>query len=343
MMTGRERVTATLTFNKPDRPPRDLWTLPYILLFRKDELDALREMYPIDISPVYRTPDHLEKYKQNAAQIGSYTDDWGSVWHVSEPGVSGEVRAPALADWADLATFKLPRHLICNQDLAYINRCCETTDKFTLSDRNIRPFERLQFLRGTEALFIDIAYGTREFRKLLDMVHEFYLEDIANWCKTSVDGIGMMDDWGSNQNLLVSPRTWRALFKPLYKDYCDLIHAAGKFAFIHSDGNISAIFADLIEVGMDAINSQLFVMDIEELASRYKGKVTFWGEIDRQHVLPFGTTEDVREAVLRVRRALDDGTGGVIAQCEWGKDNSKENIEAVFRSWAEPLSGGSSK
>ena len=62
---------------------------------------------------------------------------------------------------------------------------------------------------------------------------------------------------------------------------------------------------------------------------------TFWGEIDRQHVLPFGTTDDVREAVMRVRRALDDGTGSLIVQCEWGKDNTKENIEAVFRSWSE--------
>jgi hypothetical protein len=88
---------------------------------------------------------------------------------------------------------------------------------------------------------------------------------------------------------------------------------------------------------MDAINSQLFVMDIEELAHLYKGKITFWGEIDRQHVLPFGTTEEVRAAVMRVRRALDDGRGGVIAQCAWGKDDPKESIETVFRSWSEPI------
>ena len=62
-------------------------------------------------------------------------------------------------------------------------------------------------------------------------------------------------------------------------------------------------------------------MDIESLAEKYKGKVTFWGEIDRQHVLPFGTPDDVREAVTRVRRALDDGNGGLIGQCEWGKDD----------------------
>lgn len=60
------------------------------------------------------------------------------------------------------------------------------------------------------------------------------------------------------------------------------------------------------------------------------GKITFWAEIDRQHVLPFGTAEDVGNAVRRVHNALGDRRGGFIAQCEWGKDNSRENIEAVF-------------
>jgi uroporphyrinogen decarboxylase len=105
--------------------------------------------------------------------------------------------------------------------------------------------------------------------------------------------------------------------------------------FFHSDGHIAAIYGDLIEIGVNALNSQLFCMDIEDLARKYKGQITFWGEIDRQHVMPFGTTDDVRNAVRRVRNALDDGTGGVIAQCEWGKDNSKENVEAVFKEWWE--------
>jgi hypothetical protein len=77
-------------------------------------------------------------------------------------------------------------------------------------------------------------------------------------------------------------------------------------------------------------------MDIEDIARRCKGKLTFWGEICRQQILPFGTVDEVREAVRRVRRALDDGTGGLIAQCEWGKHNPAENIHAVFEAWEEP-------
>jgi hypothetical protein len=45
----------------------------------------------------------------------------------------------------------------------------------------------------------------------------------------------------------------------------------------------------------------------------------------------------VRAAVSRVRRAFDDGQGGLIAQCEWGNDTPRENIEAVFQAWLEPI------
>jgi hypothetical protein len=80
--------------------------------------------------------------------------------------------------------------------------------------------------------------------------------------------------------------------------------------------------------------AQLFCMDIEELGRKYRGKVTFWGEIDRQHVLPFGTEEDVKRAVSRLKSALGGEDGGVIAQCEWGKLNPARNIEEVYRAWS---------
>ncbi len=50
----------------------------------------------------------------------------------------------------------------------------------------------------------------------------------------------------------------------------------------------------------------------------------------------FLSPDEVREAVMRIRNALDDGAGGVIGQCEWGKDNPRENVEAVFDARLEP-------
>ena len=332
-----------MTFAASDRVPRDLWALPYVSLFRKEDLDAVLQRYPSDIGRSELSPGSSDQDIGRFSEAGSYVDEWGSVWRVGEPGVVGEVKQPALADWSTLKDFQPPWSLIRGRDMDYVNRSCDQSDQFMLSDVCARPFERLQFLRGSENLFLDLAYGSEEIRKLLEMIHAFYLEDVAWWARSSVDGIVLMDDWGTNRALLIDPEMWRSIFKPLYREYCDIIHRAGKYAFFHSDGHISAIYEDLIEVGMDAINSQLFCMDIEELGRQYKGRVTFWGEIDRQHVLPFGTPEDVREAVLRVHRALDTGSGGVIAQCEWGKENPRENVEAVFASWLQMLRLGAGK
>ena len=190
-------------------------------------------------------------------------------------------------------------------------------------------------MRGTENLYLDLAYGSAEIRSLMAMVHEYYCEDVTRWAASEVDAVALMDDWGSNTSLLINPEMWRELFLPMYKDYCDIVRKAGKFVFFHSDGNIEAIYGDLIAAGVHALNSQLFCMDIEGLGQRHRGRITFWGEIDRQQVLPYGTKADVREAVQRVKRALYDPRGGVIAQCEWGKDNSRENIESVFSAWLE--------
>lgn len=336
-MTGRDRVKACLTFNKPDRTPRDLWALPWVTLFEKEKFDEIIKKYPIDFAASQLSPGWSDEVVKKTAQKGNYTDDWGSVWYVGEPGVIGEVKKPAIENWSKLKNFKPPYYLIKNRDIHFINKSYEETDKFVLSDVTARPFERLQFLRGTENLFLDIGYDLPEFYKLLKMVHEFYLADIENWCKTNVDGIFFMDDLGTSRAPLINPEFWRKTFKPLYKEYCEIIHSAGKFAFFHTDGNTETIFGDFIEVGIDAINSQLFAMDIEDLAKKYKGKITFWGELDRQNILPFGSTDDIKKAVLRVRKALEDGNGGVIAQCEWGKSNPIENIEAVFKAWEEKI------
>ena len=123
------------------------------------------------------------------------------------------------------------------------------------------------------------------------------------------------------------------MFKPLYKEYCDLVHSYGKFIFMHSDGFIHDIYPDLIEVGVDALNSQLFCMDIEFLKETAKGKITFWGEIDRQHVLPSNNPQDGRDAVRKVAEHLYDPAGGIIAQLEFGLGANPDTVIAVFEEW----------
>ena len=100
---------------------------------------------------------------------------------------------------------------------------------------------------------------------------------------------------------------------------------------MHSDGYILDIIDDLIELGLDALNSQIFCMGVDNL-SPFQGRLTFWGEIDRQHLLPHGTTQDIADAVNQVYQTLYQN-GGVIAQCEFGAGANPDNVAQVFKTW----------
>jgi len=340
MMTSRERVRRTLTFQSPDRAPRDLWWLPGVEMFRKAELDAMLDRFPSDFTSPEFKYGQAERAGGTPYVVGTYTDEWGCPRTTASPGIAGQVKDPPLADWAALDHLRPPYEILDNADFSRVNASCAATDKLVKAGTGygttVRPFERMQFLRGTENLLMDLAWGVQEIYRLRGLVHEFFVRELELWVKTDVDCIPFMDDWGAQDRLLVSPQMWREFFKPVYADYCCIVHDAGKFVFFHSDGYIFDLIPDLIEVGVDALNAQLFCMDIEQIGKRFKGKITFWGEIDRQWVLPFGSEDDVRAAVRRVRAALDDGRGGVIAQCEWGNDVPKENVAAVFEAWMEP-------
>ncbi len=335
-MESRERVIRALRFQRPDRAPRDLWLLPGVTLFRQEQVRAVQARFPSDFTGPDATYGRGERAQGTPNLRGRWVDEWGCVWEAAEDGVIGEVKGPPLADWSALDTYRLPHEVLRNADLSRVDDFCRRTDRFVLAGTLIRPFERMQFLRGSQNLYLDLGCAPRELYRLRDMLHEFALQELELWCATAVDGISFMDDWGSMRGLLISPQTWREFFKPLYAEYCRVIHRAGKFAFFHSDGHIAAIIPDLIEIGVDALNSQLFCMDIEAIAARFCGQITFWGELDRQHILPFGSPQDVRQAVRRVRRALDTGEGGVIAQFEWGNDTPMENVIAAYEAWEEP-------
>jgi len=314
---------------------RDVWTLPALYEGRREQVEALLRQYPSDFGPSgYVDPvDESPLYEP-----GEWTDQWGSTWVNIQRGMIGEVKRPAIQEWSELDHWQ-PPNWVLGKGFEQVNRTCASHDRFVLLGLP-RPFERLQFVRGPENVYHDLGWGVPEIFKLLEMIHEHYMAHLEHIVATDVDGISFMDDWGSAKSLLISPRMWAAYFKPLYRDYCDLAHAHGKAVFMHSDGYILDIYEHLIEIGVDAINSQLFIMPIEEIGERFKGRITFWGELDRQHVLPFGSPDDVRAAVQRVRDALgDEKDGGVIGQAEFNKDVSLENMRAFFEAWwGEPES-----
>ena len=291
------------------------------------------------IPPFYQdvSTSLIEAYRPEgeAYRVGSFTDAWGCRFEKNAPGLWGEVKEPFIRtedDWEDV---RIPEFFL-RVDTEAVNAYCRNTDTFVLApplpDDLPRPFERLQFLRGTASLYMDLLDRPPGFLHTLERIHDFYRRVVETWANTNIDGIWFMDDWGSQKALLISPDLWRSLFKPLYREYVSLAHAHGKFAFFHSDGYILDILPDLVEIGVDAINSQIFCMGLPLLGRRFRGKITFWGEMDRQRLLPFGTPEEVSAAV---RESFENlyADGGVIAQCEFGAGARPENVRAMFEEW----------
>ncbi|MBK9121392.1 MAG: methyltransferase [Phycisphaerales bacterium] len=340
-LTPRELVQRTLRFESTPRVPRQVWAGPLAAKAYPDELAALRRDFPDDIhGPEIHLPP-VDCVRGDPEEVGTYVDEWGCAFVTLQQHVMGEVRDPLVKSYTgDLDKVRPPWAWVeINPDP--VNRSCAASDGFMAALAPIRPFERMQFLRGTENLLKDIARRPAGFFTLRERVHEWACALLTHWVQTDIDGIVWYDDWGTQQNLLIRPQVWRELFKPLYADYVQIIHDAGKFAFMHSDGHIFDIYEDLIEIGIDAINSQLFCMDIEEIGRRFRGRITFWGEIDRQRLLAFGTADETRAAVQRVAQALYRGHGGVIAQCEFGPGCRPDTVRAVFEKWDRIGTGSS--
>jgi len=327
-------VYRTLNFEAPIRVPRQVSALPWAKIHYPNEYAKILADYPPDIcsSPGFLSQAPIRTGDPH--EIGEFVDEWGCRFENKHRGVIGEVKTPIVPSeqWEEIDEVRIPNELL-TVDTSKVNTFCRTSDLFILSGACPRPFERLQFIRGTENLYIDLMQRPSALMEFIERMHAFYCAQLEIWAETDVDALMFMDDWGSQQSLLIRPSIWRELFLPLYRDYIEIAHSHGKKIFMHSDGYIIEIFPDLIRLGLDAINSQIFCMGLETV-STFKGQITFWGEIDRQHLLVEGSVDDIRNAVVDVKKTLWDN-GGCIAQCEFGPGAKPENVQAVFKTWDE--------
>jgi hypothetical protein len=334
-MTSRELVYQTLDFQNTDRVPRQLGTLPWARMFEGEKLKHIQDEFPDDI--IWDMPVPYTKKPKTTGdpyEAGKYTDEWGCEFTSLSPGYVGEVKSFLVREenWEDMDNVRFPEELL-SFDVQKVNEYCQNTDKFVVQTDFVRPFERMQFIRGTVNLYMDIAAENEGMLRFAQKLHEFNCRQMEAWGKTDVDALFMMDDWGSQNSLLINPDAWVKIFKPMYTDYCNIARKYGKKMFMHSDGNTLKIIPHLIEIGVSAANLQLFCIGLDNLR-QFKGKFTFWGEIDRQWILPHGTTEQVGDAVRDVYGALWDN-GGCVAQCEFGPGARPENVYKVFETWRE--------
>lgn len=105
-----------------------------------------------------------------------------------------------------------------------------------------------------------------------------------------------------------------------------------KIAF-HTDGNVEPILPDLIEIGLDILNPvQPQSMDPAELKKRFGDKLTFWGTLDNQYTIPFGSIQEVVDEVRTRLRTVAPGGGLIIGPAHNVQPNTPiENLSAFYR------------
>jgi len=100
----------------------------------------------------------------------------------------------------------------------------------------------------------------------------------------------------------------------------------------HSCGDISEIFPDLIELGLDIYNTfQPEIYDVAEMKRLYGDKITFYGGISTQTLLPEAAPEEVKSEILRLMSILGKNGGYIVAPTHsMPNDIPTENILAFF-------------
>jgi len=333
-MNPRERVIRAIEFEGPDRVPNGCYALPGAFYRHGKKLVDLLQRYPSDFHSFVSTwTDMIEVFRDSVPyKAGINRDPWGCVWKTIHPGIFGRIIEHPLADLKNLEDYELPDiDEVVDFDKVEKSIRLSGHQRYILGDSE-NFFERLHFLHGYENTLIDLTLGRREIRKLIDLLFDFKMRFIKRWLELDIDGLYFLDDWGTQHGLMINPRIWREIFKPLYKQMFDAVHKAGKHVFFHSDGYVLDIIPDLIEIGVDALNIQVDLMGVKVISERFGGKVCILADIDRQHLLPFGKPDEIKEHIKHIIQAFSNFNGGLIAWGEIGPDVPLENAEAML--WA---------
>ncbi|MCR4415384.1 MAG: hypothetical protein NUV77_23485 [Thermoguttaceae bacterium] len=311
MITPRQRVWQAIRHVEPDCVP---WQIGCTIPARQKleayygtaDLDAVLGNHLAKYRP--RSPDALVEIRPNF-----WRDEFGVIWNRTvdkDIGVVAEYRLArrSLEGWAppdphDPARYAaLPAFLEAHRD------------RFRYVSVAFSLFERAWALRGMTELLIDMLEAPGFVDELLDALVEFNLGILDEVLRYDIDGVLFGDDWGHQHGLLFGARLWRRFFKPRLARMYAPVKRAGKAVMIHSCGKVQELFPDLIELGLDVFNPfQPEAMEPLDTKRRFGGDLTFYGGISVQNLLPFGTPEQVRAEVRRLRDSVGRGGGFILA------------------------------
>ena len=191
-------------------------------------------------------------------------------------------------------------------------------DFFVIGDLELTMFEMAWHMVGLEKFMVDLAMGEAYVTALLDRVKAFTIGVGEALAALGVDAIWMGDDFGTQTGMMISPRMWRDVFKPRYREIIEALQAVNPEVMIafHSDGAVSPILGDLIEIGVDVFNPvqpNVPGHEPDALKQEFGADLSFWGAIDQQHLLPNGTPKEIAAGVAEKIRILGADGGYMCA------------------------------
>jgi uroporphyrinogen decarboxylase len=258
-----------------------------------------------------------------------FTDEWGVVW-AKHPENRGYVVERPL-EQPDLARLCVPP-LRASERMAGLAEACERDRDLFLLAWCGDLFERAHFLRGLDALMMDLHDRPRFVHGLLDVILERVLAVVEVLGVFPVDGIILSDDYGHQAGPLVSPAHFREFFLSRLRQVFAAIRRTGKKAFLHSCGCVTPFIDDCIDAGLDVLHPvQPEAMDVFEVKQRYGGHLCLYGGLSTQRTFAWGTPEDVRRDTLRAMAELGRGGGYILAPAlDLQHDTPLDNVLAFL-------------
>lgn len=365
-MEPRERVLAALNHSEPDRVPIDLGSCGPTAIHIRAYQRLLKVLGIEEDIKIWDIIGQLAEPSETVLEIvgadvrgvrvrgGTYTpqilsenevlDRWGAVWRRPDGGTCYSIVKYPLknATQHDLADYPWPDGK--SPDLViglaeHARHLHQETPYAVLGEISGHIFERAQMLRGFDTLLYDMAANRDFVEELFDRILAVEIDTVSTFLSAVgpyIDIIAFKDDIAMQSGPVISPEMFREMLKPRMIKLIETMRSkTDAKIWYHTDGAVSFAIPDLLDVGIDVLNPvQLTAkgMDPARLKREFGKDLAFWGGIDTQQVLPFGTPEDVKAEVKRVITELAPGGGYVLASVHsLEADVPGENIWAMYQ------------
>ncbi len=335
MDNSRKRMLDAFNYENPDKIPVLFGWSDSGLYTHGQKLVDLFEKYSSDNSTgsyniLIPNPETINK---KGEYYEKKTDEWGTEWEYRIFGITGHPAGYPFPSWEAAKDYKFPKipegtNITKEDDKANV---AKQKEDYLVFRGWISIWEKLHALRPMEEVMIDLLIEEPAFLDFIERLTQYQIDVINYHIEVGADVIVFGDDWGGQNAPLISPDSFKNIFKPIYKRLFEIIHTAGKKVMFHSCGNLGYIMDELIELGIDGFWPQIASYNLNELTSKLKeNKVAMYVHPDRQYLVPNGSSEEISDTIKMYCEHFKKLGGGAIFNLEIENDAPFENIETLI-------------